>query len=158
MRFIQVAGFFGNGVLKGAIQSVQFRRHVVEGAGKLAQFVGQRGIRRGGVELPLFDTLARRHQIIQRQHNLTSDAPQGEYRQQQNAQPARQRHENHQLNFMFSVVLKRQHKGIYPANEILNVVLIPPGIAAGDAFVHLLPAKVQLLVTLFDVLGHIPAV
>ena len=78
---------------------------MVEGAGKLAQLVGKRSIRRGSVELPLFDTLARCHQIIQRQHNLTADAPQGHHRQQQDAQAARQRHENHQLYLMFGVVL-----------------------------------------------------
>ena len=78
---------------------------MVEGAGKLAQLVGKHNIRRGRIELPLFDTLARCHQIIQRQHNLTADAPQGHHRQQQDAQAARQRHENHQLYLMFGVVL-----------------------------------------------------
>ena len=59
---------------------------------------------------------------------------------------------------MFGVVLKRQHKGINTADEILNVGLIPGGVAAGDALAHLLPGKMQLMVALFNIVRHIPAV
>lgn len=59
---------------------------------------------------------------------------------------------------MFGIVLKGEHKGINTANKIFDMGLIPREIAAGDVRIHLLPGQMQLLVALFDIVRHVPAV
>jgi len=131
---------------------------MVKGPGQLTEFIRQSGIRCRGIKLSPFNAFACGDQIVEWQDHLTTDASQGKHRQQQDPQRASQREQGHRLNFMFGIVLKGEHKGINTANKIFDMGLIPREIAAGDVRIHLLPGQMQLLVALFDIVRHVPAV
>ena len=112
---------------------------MVEGAGELAQLVGERGVRRRGGKFPRsMRSLAATS--CSAATPPATDAPQGKQRQQQDPERASQREEGHRLDFIFGVVLEGEHKGINAADKILNVSVIPCAVAAGDVLVHVQPA------------------
>ena len=131
---------------------------MVKGARKLAQLVRQGAIRRRSGKFAALNAFAGLHQVIQRQHHLTTDASQGKQRQQQDPECASQREQGDRLNFMFGVVLEGEHKGINAAHKILNIALVPRAVAAGDMRIHLLPGHMQLLIACFHIVRDVPAV
>ena len=84
---------------------MEFARHLVKGFCQQAQFIGQAGIQRRRVELPVFNALTGGNQLIQRSNHLMAYAAQSKKDQRENTNTASQRNRHYQQHFTFGVVL-----------------------------------------------------
>ncbi|MNT18549.1 hypothetical protein D3C72_1537620 [compost metagenome] len=82
--FIQMTGFFFDRYLKRSIVFMQFRGHMVKGARKQPQLVGQAGALSLNVKITLFHLQAGGNQMVKRGDNLSAYPAQCDHHQQHN--------------------------------------------------------------------------
>ncbi|SPX63450.1 Uncharacterised protein [Leclercia adecarboxylata] len=157
MGFVQVVSLLFDRNFQRAIQAVQLGRHMVKGAGEQAKLVWQIGIRHRGIKPALLNVLAGGDQVIERGNHLLADPAQRAERQQDNADPTGKGDGEHQLDFMFGVMLQGEYKGVDARHILIHVVLIPAVIALRELFVHALPRQLQQVIALLNLIGHVPA-